>query len=487
MTIPDIVENWIGGRQVAAIDGAELMKLAPASGEAVCRVARSSEGDVNAAVTAAKIAQPAWAAMPPVQRGLLLLEIVNRLKDRQQEMARVVATETGKSFKDAYGETGAAIQQGLFFASEGQRLYGRTTTSAAEAKYSMTVREPMGVAGLIVAANTPIANVAWKVFPALICGNGVVLKAAEDSPITAWLFGCIADEAGLPKGVLNIVNGYGEECGAPLVAHPDVSVLSFTGSTKVGRIIAQAAGQRLAKVSLELGGKNPLIVCDDANLPRAVDWVILSAFSNAGQRCSSGSRVIVFEHVYEEFKHMLVARTLELKVGPEDGDDLGPVINERQLTAMCNEVRSAAEKGATILAGGERMMDPEHRTGFYMAPTLIEGAAPDWRISTEELFGPVTCLYKVKDFAQAIEMANRSPYGLTASIHTLNINRAIRFSNEVRAGSVVINGGTFGSEPHMPFGGVGLSGNGTREPGTEALDIYSNLKAVNVVADPTEV
>lgn len=470
-----------------AVAGGELVKLAPATGATLCRVARSAGADVLGAVNAAKTAQPAWAATPPVQRGLLLHKIVNRLIARQDEMASVVATETGKSYKEAFGETGGAIQQGLFFASEGQRLYGRTTTSGVAAKYAMTVREPMGVAGLIIAANTPVANVAWKVFPALICGNSVVLKAAEDTPATAWFFGVIAEEAGLPPGVLNIINGYGDECGAPLVEHPDVSVVSFTGSTRVGSNIAQTAGRRLAKVSLELGGKNPFVVCDDADLDRAVNWALLSAFSNAGQRCSSGSRIILFDSIYDEFKQRLLDRTLQLKVGPADDDDLGPVINEKQLNAMCEQVRSAGLNGASILAGGDRMMDQDHARGFYMAPTIIENAGPDSPISCQELFGPITCLYKVTDYDEAIAMANRSPYGLTAAIHTASLNRAVRFYNEVRAGSVVVNAGTFGSEPHMPFGGVGQSGNGSREPGTEALDVYSNLKAVNILIDPAQV
>jgi aldehyde dehydrogenase (NAD+) len=220
------------------------------------------------------------------------------------------------SFKQALGETGGAIAQGEFMAGEGRRLYGRTTTSAVPNKYAMVVRQPLGVAGLIIAANTPIANVAWKVFPALICGNAAVLKAAEDTPATAWIVGRIAKEVGLPPGVLNIIQGYGEEAGAPLVASPEVDVISFTGSTEVGRQIAEVAGRRLAKVSLELGGKNPLVVCDDADLENAANWVLLSAFSNAGQRCASGSRIIIFDSIYEKFRNLLVERTEKLKVGP---------------------------------------------------------------------------------------------------------------------------------------------------------------------------
>jgi aldehyde dehydrogenase (NAD+) len=351
----------------------------------------------------------------------------------------------------------------------------------------MTVRQPLGVAGLIIAANTPIANVAWKVFPALVCGNTAVLKAAEDTPATAWIFGKIAHEAGLPAGVLNIVQGYGEEAGAPLVGHPDVAVISFTGSTAVGRQIAVVAGQRLAKVSLELGGKNPLVVCDDADLENAAKWVLLSAFSNAGQRCASASRIIIFDAVYEQFRDMLIERTKKLKVGPTDDDDFGPVINEQQLHCMLDAVERAHQKGAMILTGGYRLTDPEHRDGFYMAPTLIENVGPYDEISTTELFGPVACLYRVKDFEEAMSLANDSPYGLTACIHTRSIHRAIEFTQKIQVGVAVVNAGTYGSEPHMPFGGLKQSGNGTREPGTEALDVYSNLKDVYISIDPNQL
>ena len=337
---------------------------------------------------------------------------------------------------------------------------------------------------MIIAAHTPIANVAWKVFPALLCGNAAVLKAAEDTPATAWYFGKIAHEAGLPAGVLNIIQGYGHEAGAPLVADPGVDVISFTGSTAVGRQIASVAGQRLAKVSLELGGKNPLVVCDDADLDNAVKWVLLSAFSNAGQRCASGSRIIVFDSIYEEFRDELLRRTQKLSLGPADDDDLGPVINEKQLNNMLAAIEQARNEGATVLCGGERLTGDSHSGGFYMAPTLIEKADPASRISTTELFGPIACLYRAGDFSAALEMANDSPYGLTACIHTRSIHRATVFTQKVQAGVAVVNAGTFGSEPHMPFGGLKQSGNGWREPGTEALDVYSDLKNILININP---
>jgi aldehyde dehydrogenase (NAD+) len=281
-----------------------------------------------------------------------------------------------------------------------------------------------------------------------------------------------------------VIQGQGPEAGAPLVADPEVDVISFTGSTAVGRQIASIAGERLAKVSLELGGKNPLIVCDDADLDAAAKWVMLSAFSNAGQRCASGSRIIIFDTVYDQFRDMLIDRTSPLKVGPGDDDDLGPVINEKQLANMLGAIQASQQRGAVILTGGYRLTDDSHAGGFYMAPTLIENADPKDDISTIELFGPITCLYRVSNFQEALQLANDSPYGLTACIHTRNFHRAIEFTQRVQSGVAVVNAGTFGSEPHMPFGGLKQSGNGTREPGTEALDVYSDLKNIIINIDP---
>jgi len=485
--IPDCIPNWIAGEQVAAGDGQAFPKLSPHSGAELFGVARSGAADVALAIKAAQQAQPAWAELTPVQRGDILHDIALGLRRAREDMAAVVALETGMSFQAALGETGAAIAQAEFMAGEGRRFYGRTTTSAVPNKSAMTVRQPLGVAGLIIAANTPIANLAWKVFPALICGNAAVLKAAEDTPASAWLFGRIAAAAGLPAGVLNIVQGYGLEAGVPLVDDPRVAVISFTGSTAVGKRIAETAGRRLARLSLELGGKNPLIVCDDADLDNAVHWVLLAAFSNAGQRCAAASRIIVFDSVYDEFRAQLLARTEQLKVGPGDDDDFGPVINEKQLNNMLLAIERARQAGATILTGGVRLNDPAHAGGFYLAPTILENAAPDAEISTTELFGPITCLYRAADFWQALEMANDSPYGLTASIHTRSLHRATVFTQRIQAGVAVVNGGTHGSEPHMPFGGLKQSGNGTREPGTEALDVYSELKDIYINIDPGQL
>ena len=481
---PAQIPNWIQGQERPALAGEMFDKLNPATGRHLCRVARSRAGDVLQAVRSARESQLVWAETPPVIRGEILHEMAERLRKRREEVAQIVALETGKSFKSALAETDGAVALGFFMAGEGQRLYGRTTTSGIPNRYALTVRQPIGVAGLIIPANTPIANVAWKVFPALICGNSAVLKAAVDSPATAWVFGEIAQQGNLPAGVLNVVQGYGDEAGAPLVENPDVGVISFTGSTVVGRRIAATAGERLAKVSLELGGKNPLVVCDDADLENAAKWVLLSAFSNSGQRCASASRIIVFDAIYNEFRDMIVERAKKLKVGPEDDDDFGPVINEDQLRNMVRCVEQARQRGANVLTGGRRLVDPEHRSGFYMAPTILEAVKSDDEISKTELFGPIACLYRVKDFGEALALANDSPYGLTACIHTRSLDRAMEFTRKVQAGVAVVNAGTYGSEPHMPFGGVKQSGNGWREPGTEALDIYSDLKDVYISIDP---
>jgi aldehyde dehydrogenase (NAD+) len=442
---------------------------------------------VNAAVDKAKAAKAAWAAATVVRRGDVLRQIALLMKEHRDAIATLVALETGKSKKDALGETDAAIEMGFFVAGEGRRFYGQTTTSAVPNKAAMVVRQPLGVAGLIIAANTPIANVAWKAFPALLCGNAAILKAAEDTPLSAWAFGVLAKEAGVPDGVYTTVHGLGEEAGAPLVEHPDVAVVSFTGSCEVGRWIAERAGRRMAKVCLELGGKNPLIVCDDADLGLAVTWTLGSAFSNAGQRCAAGSRILVFDAVYDAFKEKLVEATRKLSVGTTDADDYGPVINEDQLTNMLAAVERATRAGAVVLTGGRRLSGGKYDDGYFVEPTILERVGAADEITRSELFGPITCLYRVAGFDEAIDVANSSPFGLTASIHTQNIHRAMTFINRIQAGVAVVNGGTYGSEPHMPFGGLRQSGNGWREAGTQALDVYSDLKTVYINHNPQVV
>jgi aldehyde dehydrogenase (NAD+) len=481
------VNNFIDGDEAPARSGQTFEKVAPATGEVLSHVARSNAEDVEAAVASGKAAQGAWARTTVVERGAVLRQIAALLQRDRSRIAQIVADETGKAPGEAAGETDAAMEMGYFVAGEGRRFYAKTTTSGIANRQAMTIRQPLGVAGLIIAANTPIANVAWKVFPALLCGNAAVLKASEDTPETATAFALLAREAGLPPGVLSVIHGFGDEAGQPLVEHPDVDIVSFTGSTSVGRMIARTAGERLAKVCLELGGKNPFIVCDDADLEGAAKAAALSAFSNAGQRCAAGSRLLVFEEVYDRFRDLMLERAAAQRVGPTDDHDFGPVINGRQLENMLAAVAAARDRGATILTGGERMTGPGHDGGFYMAPTLIEKRGADPELEATELFGPITTLRPVSGFEEALELANGSPYGLTAAIWTANVHRAQEFIARISSGVASVNGPTYGSEPHMPFGGLRASGSGWREAGTEALDVYSDLKTVYVNHDPGQV
>jgi len=481
------IANVIGGNEVPATGGETFTKLSPATGEPLSTVARSGADDVDAAVAAARAAQPAWSRRTVAERGAILRRIAQLLERDADAVAAVVAAETGKAPGDAAGEVGAAIEMGYFVAGEGRRFYGRTTTSAVPYRQAVTIRQPLGVAGLIIAANTPIANVAWKVFPALLCGNAAVLKASEDTPETALVFSRLAAEAGLPPGVLNIVNGLGPEAGQPLVEHPDVDVVSFTGSTAVGRMIASTAGARMAKVCLELGGKNPLIVCDDADLSGAANASALSAFSNAGQRCAAGSRLIVFDAVYDRFRELMLEQADAQRVGPGDEHDFGPVINERQLEQMLAAIGRAKDAGANVIAGGERLAGEGRDGGYYMAPTLIEDAPPESDVVCNELFGPIATMHRVAGFDEAIELANATDYGLTAAIWTDSVHRGQAFVAAIQSGVASVNGPTYGSEPHMPFGGLGQSGNGWREAGTEALDVYSDWKTVYTHHDPERI
>lgn len=480
---PTILTNLVDGEARPASSGATLEKRSPVTGEVMTRLPRSTAEDVEAAIDAGRRAQPAWATRTAVDRGAVLRRLASLLERDADRVAGVVAAETGKSPRDALGETNGAIEMGYFVAGEGRRLYGKVMPSAVMHRHAMVTRQPVGVAGLIIAANTPIANVAWKVFPALVCGNAAVLKASEDTPETANAFAQLAAEAGVPPGVLNVVHGLGEEAGQPLVESPRIDLISFTGSTAVGRRIASVAGERLAKVCLELGGKNPFIVCDDADLEGAALTAALSAFSNAGQRCAAGSRILVFDAVFEEFRDLLVKSAAGLRVGPTDDDDLGPVINERQMDAMLRSVERAVTGGATLLHGGARVGD----RGYFVAPTLIEEPDPGSEISRTELFGPIATVHRVASFDAALDAANASPYGLTAALWTASVHRGQEFIARVRCGVASVNGPTYGSEPHWPFGGLRDSGTGWREAGSEALDVYSELKTVHVTHDPARV
>ena len=473
VAVPD-VPNLIDGRAAAARSGEWLDKVRPADESLLCRVARSAAADVDDAVAAAGEAQPAWAERTAVARGDVVRELALLLRDRREEASALVIEETGKPEELAFGEIDAAVEMGLFVAGEGRRSYGRTTTASMPHRTVLTVRQPLGVAALVMSFNTPLPNVAWKAFPAIFCGNAAVVKPSEHTPASASLFAELALEAGVPGGVLNVVHGLGAEAGAPLVAHPDVDLVSFTGSATTGRAINEAAARRLAKTCLELGGKNALVVCDDADLDDAVRWAVASAFSNAGQRCAAASRIVVFDAVYDEFRERLVATAEKLE--PQ------PVISREALERMLASIDEARAAGATVVTGGRRL----ERPGWYLAPTVVEDVSPEAPISRTELFGPATVLYRAAGFEEAIELVNDSPYGLTAAVHTASVHRALRFAERVQAGVVVVNAGTHGSEPHMGFGGVKDSGTGWREAGIEALDVYSDLKVVNLVGDPAK-
>ena len=470
---PAEVPNLVAGEERPPASGAWLDKTRPVDGGHLCRVARSGAADAEAAVTAAREAQVEWGARTAVERGNVVRAIAELLRERREEASEIVATETGKAIDLARGETDAAIEMGFFVAGEGRRSYGRTTTASMPHRTVLTLRRPVGVAALLISFNTPLPNVAWKAFPSMFCGNGSVLKPSEHAPVSAWWLGRLCLEAGLPPGVLNVVQGLGPEAGMPLVGDPRVDLVSFTGSAATGRLIAEAAGRRLAKTVMELGGKNALVVCDDADLDRAVEWTLSSAFSNAGQRCAAGSRIVVFDAVYDDFRERLARATTAF-------GDVGPVISEAAMERILAAVEGARTGGATILVGGGRFGDG----GWHVAPTVVEGVSAEAPLSRDELFGPVAALYRVAGFDEAVALVNDSPYGLTAAIHTASVHRAMRFAERVAAGVVVVNAGTHGSEPHMGFGGVKQSGTGWKEAGLESLDVYSETQYVNLVVDP---
>lgn len=484
------IMNVIDGQLVDAHSGKTFEKYNPSTGELMAMVPRSDSLDIAEAMALATDCFYVWSRVNPMERGKLLRELTKRIEANVEFWAEQISREAGKSLKDARGEVAAVVEMGYFVSGEATRYYGKITTSAMPNRESRIKRAPVGVCGLITPANNPFAAVAWKAFPALMCGNTCVMKPSEDTPIVATLFATWLSEElkknNLPPGIFSLVHGLGSEAGRALVSDPKVRLVSFTGSVATGLVIQKAVSFKPVKLCLELGGKNALVVCDDANMEVAVDCAILSAFSNAGQRCAAGSRIIVFESVYEEFVNNVVFQAKNLQVGMNDRDAYGPVISVRQLNNIDKMIQEAKARGVKVLVGGHRLTKDEEfpsagdrkNNGYYYAPTILEGALPDDPISRNEIFGPVVNLYVVHDFDEAVELVNDSEFGLTAAIHTYNLNRAREFEESVRAGVISINGKTYGSEPHMPFGGFGLSGNGYREAGTEALDLYSDWKIV---------
>lgn len=471
------IKNWINDNYQNPKNNKWIQKYNPHTGKVLCELADSSVDDIRQAVSSAKKSFNTWWETTPVERGEILFKMANLMEVAHEDLSQNIAIETGKPIGDARGEVSASIMQAKFFAGEGMRLNGKTLTSSVPGKQSYTVRQPHGIVGLIVPANTPIANIAWKLFPALICGNSVILKSSEDSPSIANLVAEISKKANLPKGVLNVIHG-ARDAGMEIVKNENISLISFTGSTSVGQWIASEAGKRSARVSLELGGKNAFIVCDDADIDQAVHWGIMSAFSNAGQRCAAASRLIIAKNIYDEFVDKFISRTKKLKLGIDSDCDLGPVINKRQFDNILESIEKAKSNGAHIITGG-RPSQVELKDGYYISPTIIEGISNEEGINIIELFGPVVTLQKFDKLSEALNMANNSKFGLTSAIHTSNIDKATWYAQRVKTGVVNINIGTYGSEPHMPFGGFGFSGNGTREPGVEALNVYSELKNIS--------
>jgi len=484
---PTDILHWIDDAPAAGATGDTFEKRSPIDDRVVARVARGSAADVARAIDAAARAADAWGRTPAPKRGEILGRAAALLRASERELAEIVRIETGKPWKNAAAEVASSADLGVFMESEGSRFYGKTMTSPIPNRSVRTERAPIGVCAAIMPFNSPLAGVAWKAFPALVCGNAIVAKSHELTPCTAVKFGALLKDAGLPTGVYNVVQGLGPEVGAALVDDPRVGLVSFTGSVPTGKLIQQRVSARpiLAKVCLELGGKNPLVVCDDADLTLAAEHAVASAFIDAGQRCAAGSRIIVFERVYEAFRDAMLARTSTVKVGSGAQDDCGPVISRQSLDRLLAAVEAAVSRGARLLTGGRAVASLA--PGYYMEPTVLDGVAHDDPISQQEQFGPITCLYRVRDFDEAIALANATAFGLTGAIHTFNSNRIEQFIARYRAGLVSINGPTYGAGPHMPFGGVKNSGNGFREPGTEALDVYCEWKTVVVNHDPARV
>ncbi len=487
MTYPVFVPHWIADVEVPSTGGAVFEKRSPIDDRVVAHVARGGAAEVAHALSAAAGAAEAWAQVPPPKRGAILGRAAQLLRDREQTFGEIVQIETGKPWKNAVAEVASSADLAVFMEGEGSRFYGKTMPSPILNRTVQTIRQPIGICAAIMPFNSPLAGVAWKVFPALLCGNAVVVKSHELTPYTAVEFGKLLKDAGLPAGVYSAVQGFGPDAGAPLVQDSRVGVVSFTGSSATGKLIQKIVSERpvLAKVCLELGGKNPFVVCDDADLDLAAELAVASAFVDAGQRCASGSRIIVFDRVYDSFRTAMLERVARVKVGSGPDDECGPVISRANLDRLVQQVAGAVSRGARLITGGQVVTSLA--PGYYMAPTVIEDAAPGDEISQQELFGPVTCLYRVRGLDDAIHMANGTSYGLTGAIHTASVHRAQEFITRYRAGLVSVNGATYGAGPHMPFGGVKNSGNGFREPGTESLDVYTELKTVVINHNPRRI
>ncbi len=478
MAAAPTLENFIGGEWVGAEGGETFDSVVPATGETLAAFPRSGAADVDRAVAAAKAAYEEWRLVPAPRRGEIIFRLGELLRFNKEELTDLMTREMGKVRAEAGGDVQEAIDMSYYMAGEGRRLFGQTTPSELPDKFMMSVRMPVGVVGAITPWNFPIAIPSWKLCPALVCGNTVVLKPAEDTPLLAERFVQLLAEAGLPPGVVNIVHGFGEEAGEALVRHPDVPVITFTGSRATGVAVTKAAADRLKHVHLELGGKNAIIVMDDADLELAVDGIVWSAFGTTGQRCTAASRVIVHEAVYGELQSRLVAAAEKLRIGPgwDPSTDVGPLINAAALDKVASYTEIGKGEGAKLLTGGEAV----EGAGFFYRPTVFADVEAGMRIAQEEIFGPTTALIPVGSFEEAVAAANSVAYGLSSAIFTRDVNRAFRAMRDLQAGITYVNAGTTGAEVHLPFGGTKDTGNGHREAGQAALDVFTEWKSIYV-------
>jgi len=481
--------NFIGGEWRPAVSGQTFDNHNPARyGEIVGRFQTSAAADIDAAIAAAEKAFPAWSALPAPARGEIILRAALLLEQRRDELARQMTREMGKPVRETQGDVQTAMDVAKYVAGEGRRAEGETVPSALPDKLCLTLRQPLGVVGIITPWNFPLAIPAWKTFPALLAGNTVVLKPASDTPLTAASLVEVLVEAGVPAGVLNFVTGPGASLGDALVTDPRVAMISLTGSTEVGRRVAELCGRDLRRCSLELGGKNAVIVMEDANLDEAVAAVAWGGFGTTGQRCTATSRVIVQENVATAFAERLVAAAEKLRIGdgllPET--DMGPLVNKGRVAAVHEYTEIGGREGAQLLTGGRPLSEGELADGAYYAPTIFTNVRPEMRIAREEVFGPFVSILPVRDYDEAIQVANSTEYGLSCAIFTENARTVFRAMRDIQSGLLYINAGTTGAEPHLPFGGMKQSGNGHRELGWKAVEEFSEIKTVFVSYPPAK-
>jgi aldehyde dehydrogenase (NAD+) len=468
---------FINGEWIESSTRETFEDLNPATLEVIGKLQKASEEDVGRAADSAEDAFDSWSSRPAPQRAKMLFRAARMLEEQKEKLARLMTIEMGKILKESRGDVQEAIDITYYAAGEGRRLLGETTPSELPNKFCMTIRRPIGVVGLITPWNFPIAIPAWKIMPALISGNTIVFKPASDTPILSIELAKILTESGLPRGVLNLVTGEGGKVGGAVVHNKKVRAISFTGSVETGRWILGEASKDGKRVSLELGGKNPVIVMDDANMDLAIDGVLWGAFGTTGQRCTAASRVIVHQKVLADFQRKLIEKTKQLKVGNglDEGTDVGPVINSSQLQKIAKYVEIGKKEGAKLALGG-RIIKP--LPGYFFEPAIFTDVSPDMRIAQEEIFGPVLSLISAKSLNDAINIANSVIYGLSSSIYTENIENAFKAINRMEAGITYINAPPIGAEIHLPFGGVKATGNGAREAGTTAIEEFTEIKTV---------